>query len=123
MFFMMCANFVMDEVKRGIELPNAQSAKPMERLDKSPMFINIDSDDKIWLVGHPDPLNEAGFEAALRQEKKDRTVVQGQPPNCVIIIRADKNVTYERVFKVIASCKTIGFTDLQMRPLQRASSS
>ena len=51
MFFMMCANFVMEQVDQTIMLPVAQSAKPMtDAKNRDVVFLNINTDENRDLV-------------------------------------------------------------------------
>ncbi len=41
MFFMMCVNFVTEEVNEDIKLPTSQSAKPMMKDGTDTLLLNI----------------------------------------------------------------------------------
>src|ERR1700758_525822 len=41
MFFMMCVNFVTEQVNEGVTLPKAQSAKPMDKSETDVLFLNL----------------------------------------------------------------------------------
>src|SRR5262249_12085730 len=41
MFFMMCVNFVNEQVNEDIRLPKSQSVKPMDKADTDVLFINL----------------------------------------------------------------------------------
>src|SRR3954468_3925269 len=41
MFFMMCVNFVTEQVNEDIKLPESQSAMPMDKADVDVLFINL----------------------------------------------------------------------------------
>src|SRR4051812_13993459 len=41
MFFMMCVNFVTEQVNEDIKLPDSQSAKPMDKTESDVLFINL----------------------------------------------------------------------------------
>jgi biopolymer transport protein ExbD len=41
MFFMMCVNFVSEQVNEEIRLPNSQSVKPMDKSDTDVLFLNF----------------------------------------------------------------------------------
>ena len=51
MFFMMCANFVMEQVDQTILLPVAQQAKPMSETGPDVVFLNVTADGA--LLNHP----------------------------------------------------------------------
>src|SRR5438876_11908002 len=41
MFFMMCVNFVTEQVNENVKLPDSQSATPMDKADVDVLFINL----------------------------------------------------------------------------------
>ena len=42
MFFMVCVNFVSQQVNEDIKLPVAQSARPMDKTEVDVLFLNLD---------------------------------------------------------------------------------
>ena len=61
MFFMLCANFVMEQTNETIKLPEAIAAKPLEKKDEYIIFLNVNKEGQVLLVGprrgrgRPDP--------------------------------------------------------------------
>src|SRR5207302_7756448 len=49
MFFMVCANFVMEQVNETIKLPPAIASKPLDKSGDKVLFLNINSDGKVLL--------------------------------------------------------------------------
>src|SRR3954452_13170547 len=41
MFFMMCVNFVTEQVSEDIKLPDSQSARPMDKSETDVLFLNL----------------------------------------------------------------------------------
>src|SRR6185437_7680828 len=41
MFFMMCVNFVNEQVNEDIKLPRSQAVKPMDKSDPDVLFVNL----------------------------------------------------------------------------------
>src|SRR5689334_24068400 len=41
MFFMMCVNFVTEQVNEDVKLPESQSAAPMDKADVDVLFLNV----------------------------------------------------------------------------------
>src|SRR5205809_7959917 len=56
MFFMMCANFVMEQVDQTILLPVAQQAKPMAETGPDVVFLNVTQDGALLVTGRARPL-------------------------------------------------------------------
>src|SRR5438105_28450 len=49
MFFMVCANFVMEQVNETIKLPEAIAAKALDRRDQYILFLNINEQGEVLL--------------------------------------------------------------------------
>src|SRR5690242_9206925 len=61
MFFMMCVNFVSEQTNQSINLPPAQTARPMEKADASyVLFLNMNKDGKLVVPGYDSPLEGTG---------------------------------------------------------------
>src|SRR5262245_24674379 len=43
MFFMVCANFVMEQVNESIKLPTAVAARPLDPNAQNIIFLNVDA--------------------------------------------------------------------------------
>ena len=57
MFFMMVANFTMEEVNADIKLPVALSAKAMDKSEmEDVLYLNINQDGHMVVAGRPKPL-------------------------------------------------------------------
>src|SRR5215472_4912871 len=53
MYFIMCANFIDQENTAEVLLPVAQMAKPISRDDADVLFVNVDQDGKVLILGEP----------------------------------------------------------------------
>jgi biopolymer transport protein ExbD len=143
MFFMMCVNFVTEQVSEDIRLPRSQSVKPMDKADTDVLYINYK------------PFHEAEFERRLPPEKLDRVrakfhegdpcvLIVGEEPiklielkyklkrmyedaqklapdgkvNTAIVIRADRDADYVQVYEILHLCKVQGYTRLKFRGMQ-----
>src|SRR5262245_66628717 len=56
MFFVMCANFVMEENDQTIKLPVSQQAKPIAQTGPDVLHLGVTSDGHVSVVGRPRPL-------------------------------------------------------------------
>ena|SRR5947209_5223524 len=127
MFFMLCANFVMEQTNASISLPEAIAAKALDKKEDYPIFLNINKEGVVLLskldaagnggVDHLD--NEVQVKNFMdRRYKEDITAVKGDKgdsPRSVVILRADKNTPFEKVYKVMKSVRAAGYDRLQMR--------
>jgi biopolymer transport protein ExbD len=72
MFFMICVNFVSEQVNSDIKLPVAQSARPMDKGEIDVLFLNMDSSGKLIVSGQPKPLSSPGEKRYyLKQQYED----------------------------------------------------
>ncbi|MFO0797563.1 MAG: biopolymer transporter ExbD [Gemmataceae bacterium] len=132
MFFMVCANFVMEQVSEAIRLPEAVVAKPVEKSDEYIIFLNVDKDGKVILSGL-DALGEKPEDNLLtnpqqvlsymkrrhdqdmKRPPKDK---QAGPTPSLVIIRADKEAQFEKVYGVMKACRSAGYDRAQLRAIR-----
>src|SRR5215468_5358128 len=78
MFFMVCVNFVSQQVNEDIKLPVAQSARPMDKTEVDVLFLNVDQSGKLIVPGREQPLTTLPqMRVYLRQVYEDaKHVVQ-----------------------------------------------
>ncbi len=122
MFFMICVNFVSEQVNQDIKLPVSQSARAMDKGEVDVLFLNLQQDGKLVIPGRGQPLQTRGEALAyLQQQYQDaRRLAQqrGGPAGKVVtavILRADRNALYEHVFGLLQMCKNVGFHKSQLR--------
>src|SRR5712692_9833896 len=60
MFFMMCVNFVSEQVNENIKLPVAQSARPMDKSESDVLFLNLNRLGHLEVLGQQLPLATQG---------------------------------------------------------------
>src|SRR5947208_6436694 len=60
MFFMICVNFVSEQVNVDIKLPVAQSARPMDKGEVDVLFLNMDPSGRLLVPGLDRPLVTLG---------------------------------------------------------------
>lgn len=130
MFFMVCVNFVSQQVNEGIKLPVAQSARPMDRSELDVLFLNVDKDGQLVLPGREQPLTTLPqMRVCLRQiyaDTKRAAEEKGDKDGrvkTVVVLRADKRATYLRIFELLQLCKEVGYQRLQVRALTQAGGS
>src|SRR6476469_4873765 len=95
MFFMLVANFVMDELSDKIHLPVATQAKPLTAKDTNIMYLNVSKDGKILLpVGDPLTTPE---QIKFHMNQVAQNFVDGPAKareKITVIIRADKDTRF-----------------------------
>jgi biopolymer transport protein ExbD len=122
MFFMICVNFVGEQVNADIQLPTSQSARPMDKAEVDVLFLNLDAKGDVHVPGEPQPLTSpAAVQVYLRRQfndAKNLAVEKGDKTgkvNTTIIIRADRNSTYLQVFQLMLWCRDVGYKRIEQR--------
>jgi biopolymer transport protein ExbD len=116
MFFMLVANFVMDELSDKINLPIASQAKPLTAKDPSVHYLNVTKDGKVIL-----PVGDAlttKAEIVFHMNQLARTHALGEQKareQVTVIIRADKDTRFQNIHKTMLAIKEAGFRKLQLR--------
>jgi biopolymer transport protein ExbD len=116
MFFMLVANFIMDELSDKIHLPVASQAKPLTAKDANVYYLNVSKDGKVLLsVGEPLTTPEQ-IKFHMDQVARNHVLGQAQAREKVtVIIRADKETRFLNIHKTIVAIKQAGFKKLQLR--------
>src|SRR5690242_17850490 len=139
MFFMMCVNFVNEQVKEDVKLPESASARPMDKAQTDVLFLNLKpfhyrewkdrvrdeellaklqdkfrEGDPLVFVSGKDPMKPIELDFWLKQKHED--LLKDSPEvKTAVIIRADKNTDNAQVFRLLQMCKVRGFTNLKLR--------
>jgi biopolymer transport protein ExbD len=149
MFFMMCVNFVSEQVNEEIRLPRSQAVKPMDKADTDVLFINLkpfalkdfqdrlpaeklyrvqerfNEGDECILVPGKEPMRRNDLKVWLKQQYEDAKRIAeskgAKEVNTAIVIRAHRDSDYVQVFEILQMCKSIGYTRLKLRALTKNS--
>jgi biopolymer transport protein ExbD len=116
MFFMLVANFVMEELSDKIRLPVASQAKPLTAKDTNFTYLNVDKTGRV-LVALRDPLltpEEITFH--MRQVARNHPDGEAKAKEeMTVIIRADRDARFSHIHKTMLAIKSAGFKKLQLR--------
>jgi biopolymer transport protein ExbD len=124
MFFIMTVNFVTNQVNEKIQLPTMQSARPMDKRETDVLYLNLNADGVLEVLGR-DPIKKPSeMRVYLHREFEDarrlaRERGKGDEVRTTVIIRADKSVEYKDVFQLLDMCKQVGYRKFQMRAMTR----
>jgi biopolymer transport protein ExbD len=146
MFFMMCVNFVNEQINEEIKLPTSQAVKPT-KADTELLFVNVKpfaladfqdrlpSDvlarvqdkfregDECILVSGEEPMRQPELRVWLKKQYEDAKLAAGDNPvNTAVVIRAHREADYGQVFEILQMCKTVGYRRLMLRALSKVSS-
>lgn len=115
MFFMLVANFVMDEMSDKIKLPTASQAKPLTANDRSITYLNVDKTGRVLVPAREPLLTDKDITFHMREFAKNHPMGEASKDAVTVIIRADKDAKFEHIFKVMSSIRASGFKKLQLR--------
>jgi biopolymer transport protein ExbD len=147
MFFMMCVNFVNEQVNEDIKLPKSQAVKPMDKAEADYLFVNLkpfaladfqdrlpsdvlarvqekfhDGDECILVPGK-EPMRFNEFHIWLKQQFQDAMQIAQQRGSkevtTAIVIRAHKESEYGQFFKIMQECKNVGYRRFMSRALTK----
>jgi biopolymer transport protein ExbD len=147
MFFIICAGVIKSEKNEDVKLPESTEAHLISAVDKDSYFINLipyhyedmarrvtdkDRDEKLKVIktlfeegdpcilipGETYPLRprELGPWLEKKAEFLQSHSADGKIHN-VIVMRADKNLDYALVFRLLKLCKSNGFRELKLRAI------
>jgi biopolymer transport protein ExbD len=139
MFFMLCANFIQDDLNEGVKLPHALAAKPLDKGEDYVITLNVDRKGRVLFMKG----NEAAIEAALKKNPNDPNILTnkfqvqntlalkykadqlriqaaekaGKPKQKIslIVLRAHEACTFKQVNEVLEGCRMAGYGDVQLR--------
>ena len=113
-FFMVLVNFSEADQNELIRLPSSELAKPPEAPPKSPITLQLTSDDIV--IMHADQYPLSRLRDGLLREKEEMQKIPGSSPRAAtIIIRADRAAKTGRVQEVIKICQETGFEKFALR--------
>jgi biopolymer transport protein ExbD len=110
-FFILTWNFSRDERDMAVRVPTATQAEE-SKPRPGEIILNVRNDGSVVL--NQRTMDEASLKEVLKQVSKDF-------PNQPIIIRADRQVAYEHVIKVLDVCRAasiynVAFATARERP-------
>jgi biopolymer transport protein ExbD len=115
MYFIMCVNFVGQEVNENVQLPTAQAARPIDKSEGEVLYMNIDRDGHVLVLGGA-PMDMQATTTWLKERATEspKDKANGKP-RTAIIIRADGGADYASVYKLMQLCKQKDFTKFKVR--------
>ena len=117
MFFIITANFASQQNNEHIQLPEMQSARPLDKAETDIVFLNLTRDGVVEAPGKDPMKKPADIKTHLRNAYNDveRIVGKGKEVRTLVVIRADKSAAYKDVYQLMRWCKEAGFHRFQMR--------
>lgn len=124
MFFMLCANFVMEQTDIDIKLPKAHSALPLSERINETIYLNINEKGQVQLppserVGEYSSLDNATqVETYMKQRADVEKRKSGKDkPEATLILRIDERAQFKDTYPIMQACRKAGYSNVQMRAL------
>jgi len=131
MFFMLCANFVLDQTNVQIKLPEAISAKALDKAEDYTIYLNI-NEQGIVILAPTDQFKGTDEQTvkALDNPKQveiwlkrryEEDIQAGGPankdkgPRSLIVLRVHKQCPWGKTHTIMAACRAAGYSRAQLR--------
>jgi biopolymer transport protein ExbD len=122
MFFMLCANFVMEQTSDQVKLPEAIAAKALDKTEEDVFFLNINKDGVVVLT----PDQQLGEQSTLENDLQvynymkqradiDMRKTKKDKPQTVLILRIDRETRFEKTYGIMKACRKAMFEKVQLR--------
>jgi biopolymer transport protein ExbD len=131
MFFMLCANFVMEQTDIAIKLPEAIAAKALGSGEDYAIYLNVNEQGKVMLTpsdqfkdGEGNIITTLDNPAQVltflkRRAKEDRDAAgpanKDKPLRSVIILRVHKECPFEKTYGIMKACRQAEYLRVQLR--------
>lgn len=131
MFFMLCANFIAEDVNSTIKLPTALQARPLDKAEERVIFLNVDKKGEVLPTGRGNTValrNRVMVSQHMKRMKeiddqlKAQAVAKGKPEPrpSLVVLRAHEDCTYEQISNVLLGCREAGYFNIQFRAVVKA---
>lgn len=142
MFFMLCANFIADDLNESIKLPHAIQARLLDKNEEYVITLNVDRKGRVLLMKGGEEaidriLEETGGDPRILtnkaqvlrhmmdkmkfdEERIRRAEERGEktrPRLSLVVLRAHEEATFKMVNDVLEACRLAGYSDVQLRTL------
>lgn len=125
MFFMLVANFVVEQTSEQIKLPEAIEAKALDKGEDTPIFLNVNFQGIVLLTpdqqeGDNQTLdNEQQVENYMKRRASEEKRRTNKPePQSTLILRVDEKTPFEKTYKIMKACRIAGYQKVQLRVIR-----
>ena len=123
-FFMLVINFKTASMDMSLHLPAVGSARPVETKGTDLLVLNIDRQGVLRVFGNEvkDISNYIAMEAQaslLAARRFNPDLKEGAELPSMVVIRADRKTSFEKLYAVIVQCQQNGFRNFSLKALNR----
>jgi biopolymer transport protein ExbD len=118
MFFMICANFVLEQTSAEIKLPDAISSKALDPEAQSVVFLNVDKDGNVLASAANDHMNNPIAVQSFLTRRYNEDQRATPPRKTQVVLRTDKRTQFEKVYGIMTACRAAKFETVQLRVIR-----
>jgi biopolymer transport protein ExbD len=112
-FFMLVINFKAVDVDKDLTLPVVGAADPVDQENQGDLLVlNVRNDGTIHARGNVIPNIDFFLQGEARVITSQSSVAPGDALPVTAVLRVDKKVSFEKLMKVVDSCKSNRFSKL-----------
>lgn len=131
MFFMICANFVMEQTDVAIKLPKAMQAKTIDRMTDQVIYLNVNERGHLILPSTEEYTDSTGTRTkvldnidriaiylkrkAKEDEQKSGPANKDKVTRSVIILRVHRDCAFDKTYAIMKACRSAGYLQVQLR--------
>ncbi len=123
-FFMLVINFKAATMDLSLRLPVVGSARPVESRGEDLLILNIDKNGTLRLYGNevkdiPAYIATEAQASLLAARRFKPELQSGDELPSLVVIRADKEMPFSLLYRVLVSCQENGFRNFSFKALNR----
>ncbi len=118
MFFLIVANFVVEQNNQDIKLPEASTAVPIDKEQKNVLSLNVDQNGRLMLSATDVKESDGQIALYLRDQfefyKRERGSEKAAK-EVAVVVRGDNRASFENIYRIMKAAKDAGFLIVQLR--------
>lgn len=123
-FFMLVINFKTASLDLSLHLPAVGSARPVETKGTDLLLLNIDRQGVLRVFGNeitdiPGYIAMEAQASLLAARRFNPDLKEGAELPSMVVIRADRKTSFEKLYAVIVHCQQNGFRNFSLKALNR----
>jgi biopolymer transport protein ExbD len=127
-FFMLVINFKTAAVDQTLHLPVIGSARPVDFKGGDLLVLNVNKEGSLKVFGRtiddiPGYLKGEAQVSLLLARKDNPQIQLGDPLPTTVVIRADKDIRFKKLYRVISGCQENGFINVSFKTVKEDKTS
>jgi biopolymer transport protein ExbD len=122
-FFMLVINFKTATVDQTLRLPVVGSARPVDFKGGDLLVLNVNKDGALKVFGRtitdiPGYLSGEAQASLLLARKDNPKIKAGDTLPTTVVIRADKDIRFKKLYPIITGCQQNGFLNFSLKTVK-----